>query len=271
VASVAVRGNLIEVMKRSVGVERVDEDGIATAVSTRERSASVEIVKEVVAKEVMGKEGTAHMRDVSSLMNRVDVNRMTAVPQRYPRLVRLRVVKLFDSSIEVDDLLKQLTKSARFLIRHESLRDGSSRLIDSRRREAECRRGEGEVGTGSRCGRDVSTWEREEEQKERIRTNGDRVNLLDALLATVEHLPATQRGRLCPRRSVSPFPLRIQCDKLMRTLGTVRLVDGEGRSRCGIGREGEEVEEEGVEGAAEEVVNSRGRSACEEGGCWNRL
>jgi hypothetical protein len=132
VASVAVRGNLIEVMKRSVGVERVDEDGIATAVSTRERSASVEIVKEVVAKEVMGKEGTAHMRDVSSLMNRVDVNRMTAVPQRYPRLVRLRVVKLFDSSIEVDDLLKQLTKLARRVLPLDRFEAERSRVQEGR-------------------------------------------------------------------------------------------------------------------------------------------
>ena len=45
-------------------------------------------------------------------------------------------------------------------------------------------------------------------------------------------------------------------EKLMRPVGAEGVGDGE-RGRVGVRGEGEEVEEEGVEGAAEEVVRQR--------------
>jgi len=96
------------------------------------------------------------MRDVSPLLHRVNVNRMTSVPQRYPRLIRLRVVELLNSTVEVDHLLQELAEATRLPFGGEGLRNRSSRLVDPRWREAERRRGEGEVGAGGSCVRNAS-------------------------------------------------------------------------------------------------------------------
>lgn len=142
VTAVAMRRNLIQVMQRAVRVERVDEERVATAgcpscqrQHTRRSQARCDL----------------HVRDVGTLETRVDVDSMTTVPQRDPRLVRFRVSQLFLAAVEVDHLLQLLAEAARRRVDGECLGNWTASLVYARRSEAEGSGRDGQVRASRSC------------------------------------------------------------------------------------------------------------------------
>lgn len=92
---------------------------------------------------------------------------------------------------------------------------------------------------------------------ERKRTDWHGIDLPDTSPPTLQYLPTTQARRLRPSRDIRPIPLLIERDKLVWAFSAHTALDGEGWTVGRVRGEGEEVEEEGVEGSGEDVVKPR--------------
>ena len=143
VAKVAVIRNAGEEAEPAVSLECIDVDRVVPASDNAITAFSYR-------KRCDARVSHSHVRDVSPLADRINVDGVGPVPERDPRLVRLRVVEFALPAGEVDHLLHQFAVSARLLVDRKRLRDGTAGLVDPRRK-GERRRRDGQVRSRGRC------------------------------------------------------------------------------------------------------------------------